>query len=789
MSVYNITLKILSPIHIGDGNELRQDFDFVVYKGQTLRLNEDAILQAKEEKLKPSRDGRYPPPGKLLEEADYRNGALFRYVLRGFPRSKRVDARVKTFIKDVYDRPYIPGSSLKGALRTALAWTGWKEVKPRLDRSAIGRHKSWAGQPLEKKLFGRDPNHDLLRALQVSDLIGPQKPGEGLVLVNAQVLTKRSHGSPIELEALAGDLTFKGTITIDESLFSELAERELHFQNRRRWLEELMIRTQNHSRARIARLMEWFDEAQESERVASFYRELNKAGIKPNQALVQLGWGSGWDGKTFWTHLQQDPHFFEGLIRDFRMHRAGRRCPPPATRRPFSTVEKGCHGSQRRCGTRGCPVWLDIDRDETAMKLLTFLGLGRYEETQYEWQGRVCQARYAPAASCQFLQPSSLVVFLTEEAQSQAFPDFQAALPPDLKIQPVPVPLGKDEKELWQVFDSISAAVQPGDEVAFDVTYGLRSFPLLGLLAAAFLKSGMGISLQAVLYGALDVGRINLDGRTPMFDLSPMLELLDWASAAERFKRTGDSRQLASLVEAQKRQLVDAAAGDKVLLSEAGGLYHLGKALSGISQSLRLIRPHQAMQQVNALPEKVEKARAALKRAASARPFLLVLEDVVHSYQPLALDSPLEPQNLPNTLEIERKLIYWYAEREQWVAAVSLAREWLVNWTMYQLGFEEILDEGVRGRVEHALGLEASDYRTVKDNKDTFKPIFLKPLPRVEEVLALWLTLTDARNDIDHAGMRRESGSPKSLIKRIEKCIQDIKDLPMQTAVQANESK
>jgi CRISPR/Cas system CSM-associated protein Csm5 (group 7 of RAMP superfamily) len=32
MGVYDITVKTLSPVHIGDGDELHQDFEFVVYK-------------------------------------------------------------------------------------------------------------------------------------------------------------------------------------------------------------------------------------------------------------------------------------------------------------------------------------------------------------------------------------------------------------------------------------------------------------------------------------------------------------------------------------------------------------------------------------------------------------------------------------------------------------------------------------------------------------------------------------------------------------------------------------
>lgn len=367
MSVFKVKLQILSPLHIGNGNELRQGFDFVVHGNKTYRLDEDAVLQAKQTLLKTDRSGNYPVPGKLLQEADFNNVELFRYILRGHPRSQQTDARIKPFIKDVFDRPYIPGSSLKGALRTALAWTGWKEIKPQLDRSSIGRSRSWAGQPLEKKLFGPDPNHDLLRALHVSDLFGPQKAGEGLALINAQVLTKKSAGSPVELEALVGDLSFEGSITIDDTLFSSWAERELHFCNRKHWLqEELMVRATGHSMARISELVVWFEHAEGAADIAGFYRQLQKVVLPPNQALVQLGWGSGWDGKTFWTHLQQDAQLFESLVSEFRLHKAERGSPPRRPGDPFPRSKRVVMGVREGVARPIAPLgWVLVEMEKT----------------------------------------------------------------------------------------------------------------------------------------------------------------------------------------------------------------------------------------------------------------------------------------------------------------------------------------------------------------------------------------------------------------------------------------
>ncbi len=342
MATYTITLQTLTPIHIGANEELRLGFDFIIHKGRTWRLDEDAILEAKWKELKLEQRGvaRYPLPGEVLTESDFHNPALFRYTLRGAPRSRKADARVQAFIKDAQDQPYIPGSSLKGAIRTALAWTGWDEVHPRLDRSAIGHRRSWAGRPLEQKIFGRDPNHDLLRALQVSDLHGNLDPNKVLGIVVARVLTRGSLQSPIGLEALMSNHTLTGTLKIDESLFSSLAERNLRFGNRKHWLEEIIPRLQQHSLARIKNLMDWFAQVQGAEKIARYYHQLYTLKLPPRHALLQLGWGSGWDGKTFWTHLQENEHLFEKLMRDFRLQHKRSRNAPPTRAKDFPTSRR-----------------------------------------------------------------------------------------------------------------------------------------------------------------------------------------------------------------------------------------------------------------------------------------------------------------------------------------------------------------------------------------------------------------------------------------------------------------
>jgi len=329
MANYQLTVITLTPLHIGTGNELRHGFDFTMAGNRTYRLNVDKILEARGDRLKRLPNGNYELPSRLLTTEDLRaQPEFFRYNLAGTPRSEKADARMQECIKDVFDCVYIPGSSLKGAFRTALAWAGWKEVQPVLSRDAIGRSRNWAGQPLEKKFFGSEPNLDLLRALQVSDCAGSDKPGFRLIALNAQVLTPKGPGSPISLEAIAGDTQFTGSLKIDETLFSKMAEPVLHFSNRRHWLDQLLERIRAHSQARIDELLPWFEGIQSAAPVARFYRQLKDTAVQSNQAILQLGWGAGWDSKTFGSHLRKQTRLFEQLIAEFKMQKAGKTSSP-----------------------------------------------------------------------------------------------------------------------------------------------------------------------------------------------------------------------------------------------------------------------------------------------------------------------------------------------------------------------------------------------------------------------------------------------------------------------------
>jgi len=320
--VYDVTLTLLAPLHIGSGRELLRDYDYVTQGGKTWVIDAAGMLDDFVDK-----DGNYDPrilgrpAAELLNPADFSPGSKrFRYVLPGEPRAKGSGAVLREMYKDAEDRPYLPGSSLKGALRTVLAWHGFREAGMKLEVDRLGDNRGWAAQSVERRILGANPNLDLLRALQVADS-QPLAKGN-LRIANAQVVTgSEKFGSPIEVEAVWTNNVLHTTITMDAFLHSEQAERELRYGSRWQWLETLPQIARTHNVEQLTKERDWF-KARQYMKVAGLYHQMlglvTSSKLPPNQFFLQIGWGGGWRAKTIGAPLQSDKTQWERLLTDKR---------------------------------------------------------------------------------------------------------------------------------------------------------------------------------------------------------------------------------------------------------------------------------------------------------------------------------------------------------------------------------------------------------------------------------------------------------------------------------------
>lgn len=94
---------------------------------------------------------------------------------------------------------------------------------------------------------------------------------------------------------------------------------------------------------------------------------------------------------------------------------------------------------------------------------------------------------------------------------------------------------------------ALDEVIKPCDQLAIDVTHGLRYHPMLALLAAQYFGIMKNTTLEAIYYGAFD--RKSVDDITPVLRLDGMLDVLDWVQALNSFDKDGDYGVFAGLLE------------------------------------------------------------------------------------------------------------------------------------------------------------------------------------------------------------------------------------------------
>ncbi|MDR1776166.1 MAG: type III-A CRISPR-associated RAMP protein Csm5 [Actinomycetes bacterium] len=228
---YTATLTTIGPVHIGTGSQYEKKDYF--QKDDMIHILDPAQFFAglsKEQSLgyiqfleRPSRDGLQ---GFLSENSLYDLAlkcTAYRIaspLTRNRGGKERFDA-VFEFVKDAYGKPYVPGSSIKGMLRTAILSAvvsgNNKPFQALFDEAAArdrGRQKT-AGKPIERKVFWReipDPDNpdivnDVMRYLSVSDS-DPLDTGD---LVFVKKYDKFARGDKADHKAKMGNLaTFEG---------------------------------------------------------------------------------------------------------------------------------------------------------------------------------------------------------------------------------------------------------------------------------------------------------------------------------------------------------------------------------------------------------------------------------------------------------------------------------------------------------------------------------------------------------------------------------------------------
>ena len=365
---YRIT--VLSPVHIGTGRELVQGLDFFVGPGRRINVVDfDAVVAQcakRDVDLSPyiaegsleklfTREPQ-PAPEPASQEVDPRLAPLLKLrqatasPTPPLPGGKgpRMDLssvtayrahlacvhrpdRIREHIRDVAQRLYLPGTSLKGAIRTALC--GWllehneearrgSEEALRKQRDRPSRER--ADDVMQKILMGDDPNHDLGRIVQVGDTTSTAetKVVETLIAdvhANGRIAWKNLSTRRLEFrpdratslfcEALDVGTELEMDLRVDTWLFGQ-PKLGFGWGGRREAVSDLEGVCRAYARA-VAEHERDFFERHGLREPARFYRNAVFPLLGRESGFpLQVGWGTGWYDKTvadaFGDELVQD---------------------------------------------------------------------------------------------------------------------------------------------------------------------------------------------------------------------------------------------------------------------------------------------------------------------------------------------------------------------------------------------------------------------------------------------------------------------------------------------------
>lgn len=364
---FQVTVTTLSPLHIGSGERLREGFDFIEHEGHLWVANQGALMEAILDEVAQEREDlaqaaeaitgmtlyQLQKAGWLRTEHFNLEKGLFRYRLKGRTSTTGKQGELHEQIKDVYGRPYLPGSSVKGTLRSVLMrqlaeQDKWKPVIYRRERRRWVKGKQvvtydsrFAAQTMEKRHFvpanvpnRQMSNYDLWRTFQVFD----SEPVPASVLALAQVLVfptaTQNQGTganlTFDIEAIPQGVTFPASIQVDEWLFRSPEANKLRFgENHLNWFTtQLRNMVNDEARARLIKDVEFFGACAKRYEVgatiATFDQladELN--GLADDEMMLQVGKGPGWRSKTLGRVLQERllEEEFDRLVEDFKLGR------------------------------------------------------------------------------------------------------------------------------------------------------------------------------------------------------------------------------------------------------------------------------------------------------------------------------------------------------------------------------------------------------------------------------------------------------------------------------------
>ena len=305
-----ISIETLTPVHIGSGRELNANTEFLFFREDDENLlviiDEKKVLDIigkenintwisiinNKENLKDYLLKRKPG----LQVSDF-----CKYRMLVYGSELRKHKTLKEQLRDARGISYIPGSSIKGAIRTAVLSNQVKNHKDFASKNLKNHKNIFSAENVEKYLFGPNPNQSIFRFLHVGDAYFEYEN----IATKFQILNSYKKGWEFKRDSshLVECINFDAESSFNMKINNTLQTKN-HFKKSFRFtnLPELFSLINQHTIELLNSEVEfWEEETQINEVIFKNYFDKIKELLKKaencdeNACILRIGFGSGWN--------------------------------------------------------------------------------------------------------------------------------------------------------------------------------------------------------------------------------------------------------------------------------------------------------------------------------------------------------------------------------------------------------------------------------------------------------------------------------------------------------------
>ncbi|MEM9722674.1 MAG: type III-A CRISPR-associated RAMP protein Csm5 [Bacteroidota bacterium] len=352
-SVLHFSVQTLSPIHIGSGRELQGNYEYLYFPShkKIALIDESKVLGILGEAHINQWLSIIDKGESLLALLKDRSRELApvdiaQRIIEVGEKALGTEGNIREQFHDGMGYPLLPGSSLKGGIRTAFVTQkilGEYGAPKKMSREKLGFFKKnnpqkfqWKDNGLENDFLakgvskGTEPNHDLFRLLRPGDIRFSHTEVFRLITLNKhhdgwkddtkistliEVIPPQQEGY---LRLLNPKETLINYLKREKCKFSfPLSPTEMEWKH-------LSYLVNKHSQRRLEEELAFW-EAEASSSLTISYKEAlmelhqKSQHLKEGACMLQIGFGSGINGITGgWQKTAMDPRDYQGWVSSFR---------------------------------------------------------------------------------------------------------------------------------------------------------------------------------------------------------------------------------------------------------------------------------------------------------------------------------------------------------------------------------------------------------------------------------------------------------------------------------------